>query len=126
MTKTKDLPQWWLEFRERDRKLAKAAFDAGSAHTIGSHRDFKQIHPDFEQWLELYLKEHNMAKEPHRMLKWFEYAHLPPHLQEVSEAFHAMAHHLDRSLPDCPEKSAGMRKLLEAKDCFVRAKLEQQ
>jgi hypothetical protein len=23
-----------------------------------------------------------------------------------------------------PEKSAGMRKLLEAKDCFVRAKLE--
>ena len=24
-------------------------------------------------------------------------------------------------LPDCAEKSAGLRKLLEAKDCFVRA-----
>lgn len=27
-------------------------------------------------------------------------------------------------LPECPEKSAGLRKLLEAKDCFVRAAME--
>ncbi len=30
---------------------------------------------------------------------------------------------LEATLPDGPEKSAGMRKLLEAKDCFVRAAL---
>jgi hypothetical protein len=28
---------------------------------------------------------------------------------------------MEETLPDGPEKSAGMRKLLEAKDCFVRA-----
>ena len=27
---------------------------------------------------------------------------------------------MEAELPDGPEKSAGMRKLLEAKDCFVR------
>jgi hypothetical protein len=32
--------------------------------------------------------------------------------------FFAYAH-----LPDSAEKSAGLRKLLEAKDCFVRASL---
>jgi hypothetical protein len=30
---------------------------------------------------------------------------------------------MEAELPDGPEKSAGMRKLLEAKDCFVRAAL---
>lgn len=33
---------------------------------------------------------------------------------------------MDAQLPDCAEKSAGMRKLLEAKDCFVRAALEKK
>lgn len=31
---------------------------------------------------------------------------------------------MDRELPNGPEKSAGLRKLLEAKDCFVRAALD--
>ncbi|WP_038224763.1 hypothetical protein [Vibrio sp. ER1A] len=56
------------------------------------------------------------------MLKYFAYEHLPPHLQEVSEPIAALALVMNE-LPNCPEKSAGMRKLLEAKDCFVRAKL---
>jgi hypothetical protein len=30
---------------------------------------------------------------------------------------------MEEMLPDGPEKSAGMRKLLEAKDCFVRANI---
>ena len=34
-----------------------------------------------------------------------------------------LAKAMDDSLPDGPEKSAGLRKLLEAKDCLVRAKL---
>lgn len=32
-----------------------------------------------------------------------------------------LAHCMERMIPDGPEKSAGMRKLLEAKDCFERA-----
>jgi hypothetical protein len=57
------------------------------------------------------------------IMKYFEFAHLPENLQHVSEPICELAEHMDESLPDCPEKSAGLRKLLEAKDCFVRAKL---
>lgn len=57
------------------------------------------------------------------ILKYFEYSHLPEHLQSVSKATHELAHEMNRLLPECAEKSAGLRKLLEAKDCFVRANL---
>lgn len=57
------------------------------------------------------------------IMKYFEYAHLPEHLQEVSKPIGELAKTMDASLPDGPEKSAGLRKLLEAKDCLVRAKL---
>lgn len=58
------------------------------------------------------------------ILKYFAYSHLPPKLQDVSKAIGDLALDLEANLPDGAEKSAGLRKLLEAKDCFVRAKLE--
>lgn len=58
------------------------------------------------------------------IMKYFEYKHLPEHLQVVSRPFGELAEHLNSTLPDCAEKSAGLRKLLEAKDCAVRAALE--
>ena len=58
------------------------------------------------------------------IMKYFEYAHLPEHLQKVSKPIGDMARDMDSSLPDGPEKSAGLRKLLEAKDCLVRAALD--
>lgn len=57
-------------------------------------------------------------------MKFFEYSHLPEKLQEVSRPIGELAVKLNNELPEGPEKSAGLRKLLEAKDCFVRAKLE--
>lgn len=60
---------------------------------------------------------------PNSIMKYFEYAHLPAHLQEVSKPIGDLAKQMDESLQDGPEKSAGLRKLLEAKDCLVRAKL---
>lgn len=57
------------------------------------------------------------------ILKYFKYEHLPPKLQEVSKDLCELARTMDATLPDGPEKSAGLRKLLEAKDCFVRAAL---
>ncbi|MBT7349625.1 hypothetical protein HN803_02410 [candidate division WWE3 bacterium] len=57
------------------------------------------------------------------ILRYFEYSHLPVDLQSVSVTISKAAHELDEKLPDGPEKSAGLRKLLEAKDCFVRAAL---
>ncbi|WP_434172366.1 hypothetical protein AHYW_001803 [Providencia manganoxydans] len=57
------------------------------------------------------------------IMKYFEYQHLPAHLQEVSKPIGDLAKQMDEQLPDSDEKTAGLRKLLEAKDCLVRAKL---
>jgi hypothetical protein len=61
---------------------------------------------------------------PAPIMRYFEYAHLPEKLQDVSKPFAILAQQMDASLPDGAEKSAGLRKLLEAKDCFVRASLD--
>ena len=59
------------------------------------------------------------------ILQFFEFAHLPAHLAEVSQPFHQMAHNLVATLPRNPERTAALRKLLESKDAAVRAKLAQ-
>jgi hypothetical protein len=55
------------------------------------------------------------------ILRFFEYSHLPEPLRSISGIICDSAHKMEEMLPDGPEKSAGLRKLLEAKDCFVRA-----
>lgn len=64
--------------------------------------------------------------EPHatdRMLQFFAYAHLPAFLQTISKPFGELAQNMVDTLPMNPERTAGLRKLLEAKDCAVRALL---
>jgi hypothetical protein len=56
-------------------------------------------------------------------MEYFNYEHLPEKLQKVSKPIGDLARAFDDTLPDGAEKSAGMRKLLEAKDCLVRAAL---
>lgn len=56
--------------------------------------------------------------------KYFAFAHLPERLQTVSKPLGELAEKMETLLPDSPEKEAGMRKLLEAKDCFVRSALD--
>lgn len=55
------------------------------------------------------------------ILRYFHYAHLPTPLQEISSAFCSLAAFMVEALPRNAERSAGLRKLLEAKDCAVRA-----
>jgi len=55
------------------------------------------------------------------IMKFFEYEHLPIELQKISATLCEAAVDLNNKLPDGEEKYAGLRKLLEAKDCFVRA-----
>ncbi|WP_197477950.1 HK97 family phage prohead protease, partial [Rhodococcus sp. EPR-147] len=54
------------------------------------------------------------------LLDLFEYKHLPAHLQRVSLFAHEMATEMADTLGSGPELTTGLRKLLEAKDCFVR------
>ena len=67
-----------------------------------------------------------MKRTPHPLRRYFPYGdHLPPGKpQEIMRALHLFSAEIDAKVPDCAEKSAGMRKLLEAKDCFVRASLD--
>lgn len=56
-----------------------------------------------------------------RMLQFFVYEHLPQHLQAVSRPFCDLANQIVTTYPANPERTAGLCKLLEAKDCIVRA-----
>lgn len=60
-------------------------------------------------------------REAEHILQFFTYAHLPEPLQEVSRRFAVLAHHVVDNLPRNPERTEALRKLLEAKDCAVRA-----
>lgn len=64
-------------------------------------------------------REEALATFP--ILAFFTYEHLPQHLQAVSAELATAAFDMAMMLPVNAETSAGLRKLLEAKDCFVRA-----
>lgn len=57
------------------------------------------------------------------IMQFFAFAHLPPHLQDVSRPFHDLAQQIVADLPRNPERTVALRKLLEAKDAAVRARL---
>lgn len=61
---------------------------------------------------------------PSTTIQFFKFEHLRDgELKEVSKLFAEFANLLEQRIPDSAEKSAGMRKLLEAKDCMCRATL---
>ena len=62
-----------------------------------------------------------LAADP--ILRFFHYGHLPPALKEISALFCYLAEDIIRTLPRNAERSTALRKLLEAKDCAVRARL---
>jgi hypothetical protein len=57
------------------------------------------------------------------ILQFFEYQHLSLPLQQVSEPFGSLATMIVRMLPHNAERSICLRKLLEAKDAAVRARV---
>jgi hypothetical protein len=61
-----------------------------------------------------------VGQEP--ILRFFEYSHLPPHLQSVSGPFGELAIVIMK-LPRSAERTVALRKLLESKDAAVRAAL---
>ena len=55
------------------------------------------------------------------MLQFFQYDHLPVHLQEASRPFGELANKIVAEYPRNPERTVALRKLLECKDCAVRS-----
>ena len=56
-----------------------------------------------------------------KLLQFFKYEHLPENLQQFSKPFAELANKIVEILPQNPERTVALRKLLEAKDCAVRA-----
>lgn len=67
------------------------------------------------------LEKMQTDNEP--LMQFFAYSHLPQHLQNVSSHFAELAEYVVATLPRNPERTVALRKLLEAKDCAVRAVL---
>lgn len=62
---------------------------------------------------------HRHAGTAH-LLRLLKSDHLPEHLRTISRPIEDLGHQLTAQLKDGPELTAGLRKLLEAKDCLVR------
>ncbi len=87
---------------------------------VGVDEDGKTIyHP-----VEVYPEKKAMHPAVKSVMKWFKYKHLPDNIQWVSQACSVLAEKMAMELSDSPEKTKGLGKLLEAKDCFVRARLD--
>lgn len=67
------------------------------------------------------LKARHGERVKDRMMQFFEYSHLPEHLQATSQQFHALAVWVEANLPANPERTVALRKLLEAKDSGIRS-----
>lgn len=60
-----------------------------------------------------------------QVARWFSWEHLPEDLARISAMYGDLAARLvtDARIPDSPEFTIALRKLLEAKDAAVRAAL---
>ncbi len=90
---------------------------------------FDKLTSEFKDAAEIWIRSaerDGFAKERQslptdRMLQFFAYEHLPKHLRAVSVPFSILASQIVVNLPSNPERTVALRKLLEAKDCAVRA-----
>ncbi|MGZ3772988.1 MAG: hypothetical protein ACXVCY_04380 [Pseudobdellovibrionaceae bacterium] len=67
------------------------------------------------------IKTNGDVNSAEPLLQFFKYEHLPISLQDISKPFHSLAHSVVNTLPRNPERTVALRKLLESKDCAVRA-----
>ncbi len=87
---------------------------------------------DLINWMTKVGKENTMTATPlaeqpsflrenEPILQFFQYAHLKEDLQAISKPFGDLAEFIVEATPKNPERTTALRKLLEAKDCAVRA-----
>jgi hypothetical protein len=105
---------------EKDKQIADSR-GAEFPEQIGQAHDEPQ--PDRDRALEGEVVDADVpGASP--IMKHFRFDHLARNLMEISRPICELAKQYDERLPACAEKTAGLRKLLEAKDCFVRAENE--
>lgn len=77
------------------------------------------MNPADIEWVASCSLEHHHTAEAEHLMSLFSFTHLPPHLQAVSGPFAELAAKVF-ALPVGFERTAALRRLLEAKDCAVR------
>lgn len=79
--------------------------------------------PDVGAWV-VDLRTQGRHQATVQLAQWFAYDHLrDPSARQASTHCAALAVTMIHDLADGPELTTGLRKLLEAKDCFVRQTL---
>ncbi|MGH9248988.1 MAG: hypothetical protein ACRD0W_05670 [Acidimicrobiales bacterium] len=79
--------------------------------------------PDVNAWI-IDLRTRGRHSGTLQLAQWFAYDHLrDPDARQASAHCAALAATMIHDLADGPELTTGLRKLLEAKDCFVRQTL---
>lgn len=74
---------------------------------------------------ELNEPKKDVGRPPNHIMKYFKYEHLKEgNMKQTSKYICELAEQMNILIPDGPEKTVGLRKLLEAKDCLVRAAME--
>lgn len=108
---------------EEAQAIRKEFIDFNNMTAVFCRENNKQLFKEFkmdaptQDGLDEYLPKYSI-------LKYFYYGHhFPEHLQTISCKFAEIALVMVRNVPNNAETSAGLRKLLEAKDCFMRAGL---
>ena len=59
-----------------------------------------------------------------RMMKWLSYEHLPADLVPCVKSYNDLGMQICQHIPAGPERTVALRKLIESKDCAVRAIIE--
>jgi hypothetical protein len=59
-----------------------------------------------------------------RMMRWLSYEHLAAELQSLVKVYNDLGLLICNSIPAGPERTVALRKLVESKDCAVRAHIE--
>lgn len=80
------------------------------------------------RWISKAIEEYRRSQGEkqnmnHVLLQFFETSHLREDLRTTSEPFHVLAQLIVDTLPDNEQRTRALHKLLEAKDCAVRAAL---
>lgn len=60
------------------------------------------------------------------LMFFFRFGHLPEHLQQFSMPWATLAVHVCDTIKPSAERTVALRKLLEGKDCAVRAALPRE
>lgn len=119
-----------------DNSVSASVSDAEGVETAASPIIYRDTKAECFAYAERWIRAHmdttptegktvaDQTKSPaETLLTYFQYAHLPQDLASVSEPYAALAHELHSRLPAGAETTTALRKLLESKDCAVRAAL---